>query len=98
MTTSSYDARETARLLTYPELVAQLRAVLLDPSVQVPERMVQPLPGGGTLLAMPALDSRLAITKLITFTPANAGTRRPTIQGDVIVFDVATGERRAILD
>ena len=98
MTTSSYDARETARLLTYPELVAQVREVLLDPSVQVPERMVQPLPGGGSLLAMPALDSRLAITKLITYTPANVGTRRPTIQGDVIVFDVASGERRAILD
>ncbi len=47
---------------------------------------------------MPALDSRIAITKLITFTPANAGTRRPTIQGDVVVFDVVTGERRIILD
>jgi ornithine cyclodeaminase len=46
---------------------------------------------------MPALDARIAITKLISFTPANAGTARPTIQGDVVVFDVATGERRALL-
>jgi ornithine cyclodeaminase len=66
--------------------------------VQVPPRLVQPLPGGGSLFVMPALDARLAITKLITFTPANAGTARPTIQGDVVVFDVATGERLLVLD
>ena len=47
---------------------------------------------------MPAIDSHIAITKLITFTPANAGTTRPTIQGDVIVFDIATGQRRLVLD
>ena len=34
----------------------------------------------------------------MTFTPANAGTGRATIQGDVVVFDVASGERRLILD
>jgi len=47
---------------------------------------------------MPANDSRIAITKLITFTPANAGSARPTIQGDVLVFDVAIGQRQLILD
>jgi ornithine cyclodeaminase len=47
---------------------------------------------------MPAFDGRIAITKLITFTPANVGTGRPTIQGDVVVFDVATGERLLVLD
>ena len=47
---------------------------------------------------MPALDGRIAIAKLITFTPGNAGTQRPAIQGDVVVFDVATGERMLILD
>ena len=76
----------------------RLRELLADASVQVPQRLVQPLPGGGSLFVMPALDGRIAITKLITFTPANAGTRRPAIQGDVVVFDVATGERMLILD
>jgi ornithine cyclodeaminase len=38
------------------------------------------------------------MTKLITFTPANAGTSRATIQGDVVVFDVLTGTRRLVLD
>lgn len=98
MTPALFDAAETARRLPYPALVQSLRHVLTDPSVQVPERLVQALPGGGSLFVMPALDSRVAITKLITFTPANAGTGRPTIQGDVVVFDVATGERRLVLD
>jgi 1-piperideine-2-carboxylate/1-pyrroline-2-carboxylate reductase [NAD(P)H] len=98
MNDALYDAAETARRLPYPALVQQLRAVLRDPAVLVPERLVQPLPGGGSLFVMPALDGQVAITKLITFTPANAGSRRPTIQGDVVVFDVATGERRLVLD
>ena len=91
-------AHETTARLPYDALVAQLRQLLADASVQVPERLVQALPGGGSLFVMPALDSRIAIAKLITFTPGNAGTGRAAIQGDVVVFDVATGERKLILD
>ena len=96
--TALLSPHETAARLPYDALVAQLRELLADASVQVPERLVQALPGGGSLFVMPALDSRIAITKLITFTPGNAGTDRPAIQGDVVVFDVATGERKLILD
>ena len=78
-------------------LIPELARLLLDSSVEVPPRMVLPLPGGGSLFVMPALDARTAITKLITFTPANAGRGRATIQGDVVVFDVATGERCLVL-
>ncbi len=92
------DAAQTAALLPYPELARELHALLLDDTVQVPGRLVQALSGGGSLFVMPALDGRVAITKLITFTPANAGTGRATIQGDVVVFDVASGERRLLLD
>jgi len=92
------DAARTAARLPYPALAAQLRALLADPSVQVPQRLVQALPGGGSLFVMPALDARIAITKLITFTPANAGTARPAIQGDVVVFNVTGGERLLVLD
>ena len=88
----------TAQVLPAVGLAAEIGALLGDPSVQVPERLVQPLPGGGSLFVMPALDGRIAITKLITFTPANAGSDRPTIQGDVVVFDAATGERVLVLD
>lgn len=91
-------AHQTAARLPYETLVAQLRELLADASVQVPERLVQALPGGGSLFVMPALDGRIAITKLITFTPGNAGTHRPAIQGDVVVFDITTGERKLILD
>lgn len=79
-------------------LADEIAALLQDPTVQVPPRLVQLLPGGGSLFVMPAFDARVAITKLITFTPANVGTARPAIQGDVAVFDVATGERVALLD
>ncbi|MEK9953334.1 MAG: delta(1)-pyrroline-2-carboxylate reductase family protein, partial [Curvibacter sp.] len=89
---------QTAARLPYPDLAREIAALLADPAVQVPPRRVQPLPGGGSLFVMPAHDARVAITKLITYTPANAGTGRPAIQGDVVVFDIATGERRLVLD
>ena len=91
-------AEGTAALLPWRALTEELAMVLRDPGVIVPARMVLPLINGGTLFVMPANDSQVAITKLITFTPANAGSDRPTIQGDVVVFDVATGARRLVLD
>ena len=97
MTSALLDAAATADRLPWPALVQAIRNVLSDPAVQVPVRLVQPLPGGASLFVMPAHDADVAITKLITFTPANAGTGRPTIQGDVVVFDIATGERRLVL-
>jgi 1-piperideine-2-carboxylate/1-pyrroline-2-carboxylate reductase [NAD(P)H] len=97
MTTLLTPAR-TAERLGYGALAGEIAALLADASVRVPPRLVQALPGGASLFVMPAFDAKLAITKLITFTPANAGSGRPAIQGDVLVFDVATGERRLILD
>jgi 1-piperideine-2-carboxylate/1-pyrroline-2-carboxylate reductase [NAD(P)H] len=94
------NAPQTAARLPYAALANEIALLLRDGSVQVPERIVQPLAGGASLFVMPATDGRIAITKLISFTPsnANASPGRETIQGDVIVFDVATGERIAILD
>ena len=92
------DAAATAARLPYPALLREIAAVLGDAGVHVPARLVQPLPGGGSLFVMPAHDASVAITKLITFTPGNAAAGRPTIQGDVVVFDVKSGERRLVLD
>ena len=89
---------DTAAHLPYALLVAELTRLLEDDSVQVPPRLVQALAGGGSLFVMPAMDARTAIAKLITFTPANTGRAMPTIQGDVLVFDVATGKRLMLLD
>jgi len=93
-----FDPLLTADCLPYPALVSELVRLLRDRSVTVAPRLVLPLAGGASLFVMPALDARTAITKLITYTPGNAGTGRATIQGDVLVFDVATGERRLVLD
>jgi 1-piperideine-2-carboxylate/1-pyrroline-2-carboxylate reductase [NAD(P)H] len=92
------DASQTAALLPYALLALEIERMLLAGSVQVPERIVMPLAGGASLFVMPATDGCIAMTKLISFTPANAAQGRATIQGDVVVFDVATGERIAILD
>ena len=89
---------ETAEQLPYALLVPELVRLLKDDSVRVPPRLVQALAGGGSLFVMPALDARTAIAKLITFTPANVGRGLPAIQGDMLVFDVATGERLMLLD
>ena len=88
----------TAALLPWKALAQELAAVLQDGSVQVPPRIVMPLPQGGSLFCMPASDATVAMTKLITFTPSNAGSERPTIQGDVTIFDIATGQRQLIID
>ncbi len=92
------DARQTAARLPWARLVDEIEALLTDSTVQVPPRTVLPMAGGAFLFAMPGCDARVAMTKLISFTPANVGTETPTIQGDVTVFDVATGTRRLILD
>ena len=54
------DAAATARRLPYPALVRAIEALLRDPAVHVPPRLVQPLPGGGSLFVMPAHDASVA--------------------------------------
>jgi 1-piperideine-2-carboxylate/1-pyrroline-2-carboxylate reductase [NAD(P)H] len=90
--------QETADALPYAALTREIEHLLQDPSVQVPARLVQPLHGGGSLFVMPAADARVAMTKLITFIAQNAQQGLPTIQGDIVVFDVATGQRVALMD
>ena len=92
------DAAATAARLPWSDLADEIAALLQDHTVAVPPRAVLPLAQGGSLFVMPATDQSVAMTKLITFTPGNAGTGRPSIQGDVVVFDIATGERRLVLD
>ena len=84
-TPGTLDAAATAARLPWAALADEIAAVLRDTSVQVPARIVQPLAHGGSLFVMPAADDRVAMTKLITLTPANAGSGRATIQGDVVL-------------
>ena len=93
-----FSPEATAVALPYPELADAIAALLRDPAVKVPARTVLPLPAGGVLIAMPATDARVAITKLISFVADNAARGLPGIQGDVIVFDARDGRRLALLD
>jgi ornithine cyclodeaminase len=98
MITQLLSPTQTAAALPYERLVSEIESLLKDRTVQVPPRNVHTLHGGGSLFVMPAADSRVAITKLISFIPSNPGRGLPTIQGDVVVFDVATGQRLFLLD
>ena len=89
---------QTAQALPYVPLAQSVRELLLDPTVAVPPRIVQPLAHGGSLFVMPASDERVAITKLITFVADNAQRGLPAIQGDVVVFDAQDGRRLVTLD
>ena len=89
---------DTAAALPYGALADQIEALLRDPTVVVPPRLVQPLAGGGSLFVMPATDARVAITKLITFVPDNGARDLPAIQGDIVVFDAQDGRRLTVLD
>jgi 1-piperideine-2-carboxylate/1-pyrroline-2-carboxylate reductase [NAD(P)H] len=95
------DAAATAAALPYAELVpavAQAARQLGADTITAPERMVVPVGAGGVLLAMPAIGADIGVTKVITVHGDNARHRLPAIQGEVIVFDSATGRRLCILD
>jgi 1-piperideine-2-carboxylate/1-pyrroline-2-carboxylate reductase [NAD(P)H] len=95
------DAQQTALALPYAQLVpaiAEAAAQLADGTIHAPERQVVPIGGAGVLLCMPAVGAGIGVTKLITVHRDNARHGLPAIQGEVIVFDTATGERRMLMD
>lgn len=95
------DAAATAAALPWAPLVEAIAAVCREHRagrVECPPRLLLPLAADGTLLVMPARSERFAITKLVTVHPHNAAHGLPTIAGEVIVIDAATGERLAALD
>lgn len=98
MSSEMFSAAQTAAALPYARLARSIEALLQDTTVDVPPRIVQALHGGGSLFVMPAADSQVAITKLISFVPSNSARGLPTIQGDIVVFDVRTGQRLCVLD
>ena len=92
------DAQATAAALPYPALVSAIEDVLRDPAVAVPPRLVLPMGQGNSLFVMPAHDARIAITKIITVLPSNRQRGLPPVQGDILVFDIQSGQRIAVLD
>ncbi|HYO48257.1 MAG TPA: delta(1)-pyrroline-2-carboxylate reductase family protein, partial [Chloroflexia bacterium] len=97
----TFNAEETHDLLPYSALADYLLRMLADKkagTAYAPERVAVPLARGGTLLLMPATDGQLAVTKLVTVHPENASVGLPSVQADVLVMEVATGRRLAMLD
>jgi len=96
-----FDARATAALLDYHALVATLGQTCVDYAkgeIVSPERIGVPLRDGGVMLSMPASAHDIAIHKLVTVCPRNKPLGLPTIHGQVVACDVATGEQLFVLD
>ena len=92
------DPQQTADALPYPLLAQEIEHLLRDTSVMVPPRLVLRLSDQSSLFVMPASDTKLAITKLITWVADNPSRGLPAIQGEVMVFDVRDGRRLCLLD
>ncbi len=95
------DATSTAQRLPYRLLVpaiARAARELADGAVQAPERLATHIDEHSTLLCMPALAADIGITKTVTVHAQNPARGLPSIQGEVIVFESATGRRLLLLD
>ncbi len=104
MTTHSIDvfnARQTAELLPFAELVAALESACTQYAsgdILAPERQVVPFPLGGVMLSMPATANDIGIHKLVNVVPGNRALNLPTIHGVVSAYDSKTGRELFILD
>ena len=95
------NSTETAHALPFDKLVpaiAQAAREMAEGAINAPERQVVPIDASSVLLSMPAIGADIGVTKLITVHGDNARHGLPAIQGEVIVFDTATGKRLALLD
>lgn len=95
------DAAATAAALPWQALLDEIAAVCREHRagrLHCPPRIVLPLGEDGSLLLMPCLSDSIGITKLVTVHPHNAARGLPTIAGEVVVLDSATGQRLALLD
>lgn len=91
-------AEQTRARLPYSELADSIAAMLHSPYPQTPKRVHMSLAEEGTLLLMPAADDKIAMTKLVSIHPHNAEANLPTIQGEMVVLNAATGVRKGIID
>lgn len=96
-----YDARETASLLDFHDLVtvlAQAAAEHAAGAITAPTRHAVPYASGGTMLSMPATAHDIGIHKLVNVMPQNQVAGLPTIQGIITAFDSENGRTLFMLD
>lgn len=95
------NSAQTAHALPYDKLVPAIALAarqMAEGSIHAPDRQVVKIDASSVLLSMPAIGADVSVTKLITVHGDNARHGLPAIQGEVIVFDTATGKRHALLD
>ena len=95
------NADRTAAILPFARLVpavAEAALELASGALHAPERQVVPIDPASVLLSMPAIGRGIGAIKVITIHNDNARHGLPILQGEVIVFDSATGRRLAMLD
>ncbi len=88
---------ETRAALPFGPLIDALRAAFAAGG-HVPERHHHTLPGGGTLLLMPAWNERLLGTKLVTVHPANPARGLPAVHSLYLLASAETGQPLLLLD
>ena len=94
-------ADETSKVLPFQELTLSIAAAAREVAagaLNAPERLVLEIDNASSLLCMPAVGADIGIAKLVTVHTRNSEKGRPAIQGEVVVFDAATGERLLLLD
>jgi len=100
-----FDAAAVRQRCPMPALVQALRAAFAA-GAEVPQRHAHALPGGATMLLMPAWRergqgparlSRLGM-KTVTFCPGNGALGLPGVHGLYSLFDGRTGVPLAVLD
>lgn len=92
---------QTVQALPYSKLVpavAEASKELAAGAIIAPERQVVTIDPASVLLSMPAIGADVSAIKLITVHANNAKHQLPAIQGEVVVFETATGRRLALLD
>ena len=88
---------ETRAALPFGPLIEALRTAFAAAG-DVPERHHHALPGGATLLLMPAWDERLLGIKLVTVHPANPARGLPAVHSLYLLASAETGQPLLLLD
>jgi len=95
------EASDVHRVLTFPELVKELRHAFGQPA-GTPRRTVYQLqendPFHDAFAVLPAWSSDVIGVKAFTYLPSNAPKGRPILHSKILLFDRSTGEPIALVD
>jgi ornithine cyclodeaminase len=95
---ATIEAPQVERLLTFPGLVDALELAFRN-AVAIPERAIHDVPGGGTLLIMPAWDGRGHLgVKIATVFPGNGAYGLPATASTYVLLDGMTGLPKLLVD